>query len=126
MAILHVEDQAVIRDVVRRALESHGFTVVAVEGVAAAKTAVLERDDLMGALLDIRLRDGSGVELCEWMVVQRPALAARTAFVTGSADADTRVRLAKLGCRILNKPFEIADLLGLVVEWEGAADVEPR
>jgi len=127
MAILHVEDQAVIREVVKRALEANGFSVVPAEGVAAAKAAVVERDDLKGALIDIRLRDGSGIDLCEWIAVQRPSLAVRCAFVTGSADAEARERLAKLGCRILSKPFEIADLLQLAAEWEGVADVEsPR
>jgi DNA-binding response OmpR family regulator len=127
MAILHVEDQAVIRDVVRRALEAHGFSVISVEGVSAAKDAIMEHGDLTGALLDIRLRDGSGIDLCEWIAVHRPALAMRSAFVTGSADVETRERLAKLGCRILNKPFEITDLVGLAVGWEGVADVEaPR
>src|SRR4029453_11034574 len=106
MAILHVEDQAVIRDVVRRALEAHGFAVVSAEGVAAAKAVVMQRDDLTGALLDIRLRDGSGIDLCEWIAEHRPALAARAAFVTGSADAEALERLAKLRCRILRKPFE--------------------
>src|SRR5262249_28059154 len=124
MAILHVEDEAVIRDVVQRALEAHGFSVVPAEGVAAAKAAVMERDDLAGALMDIRLRDGSGIDLCEWITVHRPGLAARCAFVTGSADAEARERLAKLGCRILSKPFEIADLLQLAADWEGVADIE--
>jgi CheY-like chemotaxis protein len=125
MAILHVEDQAVIREVVQRALESHGFSVVSAEGVAAAKATVMERDDLTGALMDIRLRDGSGIDLCEWIAVHRPGLAAHSAFVTGSADAEARERLAKLGCRILTKPFEIADLLQLAADWEGVANVEP-
>lgn len=125
MAILHVEDQAVIREVVKRALEAHGFSVVSAEGVAAAKAAVMERDDLTGALMDIRLRDGSGVDLCEWIAVHRPGLAARSAFVTGSADAEARGRLAKLGCKILSKPFEIADLLQIAADWEGVAEVQP-
>jgi len=125
MAILHVEDQAVIREVVRRALEAHGFSVVSAEGIVAAKAAVRERDDLTGVLLDIRLRDGSGIDLCEWIGVHHPRLAARCAFVTGSADAEARRRLAALGCRILSKPFEITDLVGLATDWEGVADVEP-
>ena len=110
-----------IRDVVRRALEAHGFVVVSAEGVVAAKAVVMERDDLTGALLDIRLRDGSGLDLCEWIAANRPALAARAAFVTGSADAEALERLAKLRCRILRKPFEIADLVALAAEWEGVA-----
>ena len=125
MAILHVEDEAVIREVVQRALEAHGFSVVSAEGVAAAKAAVMERDDLTGALMDIRLRDGSGIDLCEWIAVHRPGLAARSAFVTGSADDEARERLARLGCRILTKPFEITDLLQIAADWEGVADVEP-
>jgi CheY-like chemotaxis protein len=126
MAILHVEDQAVIRDVVRRALEAGGFSVVSAEGVAAAKAAVMEHEDLTGALVDIRLRDGSGIDLCEWMLVHRPDLAARFAFLTGSADAQTRDRLAQLGCRVLSKPFEIADLLRVAADLENVAAVEPR
>ena len=127
MAILHVEDQAVIREIVRRALEAHGFSVVSVDGVVAAKAAVMERDDLTGALVDIRLRDGSGIDLCEWIAVHRRGLAAHVAFLTGSADVEARERLAKLRCRILSKPFEITDLLALAADWEGVAHVEsPR
>jgi DNA-binding response OmpR family regulator len=63
VAILHVEDQAVIRELVRLALGAHGFAVVAADGVRAARAALVERDDVAGALLDIRLRDGSGVDL---------------------------------------------------------------
>jgi two-component system KDP operon response regulator KdpE len=120
MAILHVEDQAVIRDVVRRALEARGFTVVSADGVAAAKLLVTERADLVGALLDVRLRDGNGVELYEWIIMQNPRLAACVAFVTGSADADARGALERLGRPILGKPFEIADLWDLATEWERA------
>jgi CheY-like chemotaxis protein len=47
MATLHVEDQEVIRDVVRRALEASGFSVVSAAGVRAARLALTERDDIM-------------------------------------------------------------------------------
>ena len=122
MAILHVEDEAVIREVVRRALEAHGYAVVSVNGVQEAKLALAERGDLVGALLDVRLRDGSGLDLYDWVAVHHPALAGRVAFVTGSAGAEAFGRLAAIGCRILEKPFEIAALLRLAEEWEGAAD----
>ena len=125
MAILHVEDQAVIRDVVRRALEARGFTVVSADGVAAAKQAVLERDDLVGALLDLRLRDGNGIELYEWIAVNRPRLAACVAFVTGSADADREGDLPRLGRPVLAKPFEIADLWDLATHWERPSGRSP-
>jgi DNA-binding NtrC family response regulator len=122
MAILHVEDQAVIRDVVRRALAARGFTVVAAESIAAAKLLVSERADLTGVLLDVRLRDGSGIDLYEWIVERRPGLAARVAFLTGSADADAHGSLAKLGRPVLGKPFDITDLWRIASEWERGED----
>jgi CheY-like chemotaxis protein len=126
MTILHVEDQSVIREVVRRALEPSGFTIVSVEGVGAAKLALAERDDVTSALLDIRLRDGSGLDLYDWIGLHRPALAPRVAFLTGSADAESLEPLAAIGCPVLTKPFEIADLRRLVAEWESGADAGGR
>ena len=126
MTVLHVEDQPVIREIVWRALEPSGFTIVSVEGVGAAKLALAERDDVTSALLDIRLRDGSGLDLYDWIGLHRPALAPRVAFVTGSADAEALEPLAAIGCPVLTKPFEIADLRRLVAEWESVADVGGR
>jgi CheY-like chemotaxis protein len=121
VAILHVEDQEVIREVVRRGLEAHGFAVVSVDGVRAAKQACSERDDLAGALLDVRLRDGNGVELYEWIVIHRPNLAVRVAFVTGSADAEVHGALSAIGRPVLRKPFELAHLARYAAAWETAA-----
>jgi CheY-like chemotaxis protein len=77
-------------------------------------------------LLDIRLRDGSGLDLYDWIGIHRPSLAPRVAFVTGSADAEALEPLAAIGCPVLTKPFEIADLQRLVAEWESAADAGER
>jgi DNA-binding response OmpR family regulator len=126
MTVLHVEDQPEIREVVRRALEPSGFTVVSVEGVGAAKLALAERDDVTSALLDIRLRDGSGLDLYDWIGIHRPSLAPRVAFVTSSADGEAFEPLAAIGCPVLTKPFEIADLRRLVAEWENVADAGER
>ena len=77
MAILHLDDNELIRDVVRRALGASGFSVVSADSVRAAQLALAERDDIAGALLDVRLRDGSGVDLYWWIATQRPARAKR-------------------------------------------------
>jgi DNA-binding response OmpR family regulator len=126
VAILHVEDEAVIREVVRRALEAPGFAVVSVDGVRAAKRALADRGDLTGALLDIVLGDGNGLDLYHWIVAHHPAIARRVAFVTGSADADGVGPIAALNCPILRKPFDVAELIQLVAAWEDAADPGPR
>lgn len=124
MAILHVEDEVVIRELVRRALEPPGFAVVSVDGVHAAKQALADRRDLTGALLDIRLRDGNGLDLYDWIAVHHPAIARRVAFVTGSADVDVLGPLAAINCRILRKPFEITELIQIVAEWESGTDAD--
>ena len=40
------------------------------------------------------------------------------AFLTGSADAEAFEPLAVIGCPVLTKPFEIADVLRLAAAWE--------
>ena len=124
MAILHVDDEAVIRDVVRRALEAYGFTVVSADGVRAAKAALVERNDLVGVLLDIRLRDGSGVDLYEWIAAHHPRLAARVAVVTGSTDPALLRRLEARRCCVIEKPFELAELARFAAEWEDVVEAQ--
>jgi hypothetical protein len=58
------------------------------------------------------------------MAVHRPALAARTAFLTGSSGAEAGAPLAALGCLVIRKPFEIADLRRIATEWEAAASLD--
>jgi DNA-binding response OmpR family regulator len=120
MAILHVDDELAIREIVRRALDALGFEVVSVEGVSAAKLALARRGDVAGAFLDLQLGDGNGLELYEWIGEHHPALRGRIAFLTGSADPQLFIPVMALGCPVLRKPFEIADLTRLAAAWHGA------
>ena len=124
MAILHVEDHAATRDVVRQALKANGIAVVSVDGVDAAKRVIAEGVDVAGALVDVRLGDGSGLELYEWLVAHRPHLAARVAFVSGGG-TDVARRVAAMGRPVLEKPFELADLVRLATRWERGDDLSP-
>jgi len=126
VAILHVDDQVAIREIVRRALEAFGFAVVSADGARAAKLALAEQPDLAGALLDMRLRDGDGGQIYEWIRDHRPDLMGRVAFLTGSADTALHAQLAATGCPVLSKPFEITELVTLAAAWEGRDELEPR
>ena len=55
MAILHVDDQAVIREVVYRALQVHGFDVASVDGVGAAKRGLTRSQPLRYAPMMVAL-----------------------------------------------------------------------
>ena len=124
MAILHVEDHEATRDVVRQALRRHGIAVVSADGVAAAKEALATRADLAGALLDLRLPDGSGFELYSWLAAHRPELAAHVAFVSGGGTELAR-RVEMTGAPVLVKPFELADVVRLAAEWERGTAQSP-
>lgn len=124
MAILHVDDQAAIREIVRRALEAFGFAVVSADSVRAAKLALAEQSDLTGAFLDLKLRDGDGGQLYEWIRDHRRDLMGRVAFLTGSADTRLHAVLAATGCPVVRKPFEITELVTLAAAWEGGDEVE--
>jgi DNA-binding NtrC family response regulator len=120
VAILHVDDELAIRNVVRRALQALSLEVVSAEGVGAAKAALAERHDVTGVFLDIQLGDGNGLELYAWIGEHHPALRGRIAFITGSGDTQFFDPMMALGCPVLRKPFEIADLRRLAAEWGDA------
>ncbi len=68
-------------------------------------------------LSDLRMPDIDGIVLFDWIKRLRPALAERTAFVTGDtmcADA-TRILVAT-GRPLLEKPFRVEDVRRLLGE----------
>lgn len=103
--LLLVEDEPLVAFDNEHALSDAGYTIVAtVPGVAAA-LAVLS-DDIELVVSDVRLADGSGVEV---------ARAARAAgipvlFVTGESPAEARTLAA--GC--LAKPYAPRDLVAAI------------
>ena len=121
MAILHVEDHEATRDVVHQALKAHGIGVVSVDGVCAAKRAISERADVVGALVDLRLHDGSGLELYEWLTAHHPELASRVAFLSGAGTELSR-RVASIGQPVIEKPFELTDVVRLAAHWESVSE----
>lgn len=75
MRVVIIDDQAVFRDAVRELLEQRGFVVVgeadgAVDGLAAVTRTAPE-----AALVDVRLRDGDGFDVCRALVAAAPDLA---------------------------------------------------
>jgi len=120
MAILHVEDHEATRDVVRMALKARGIPVISADSVASATQALAEQsDDIAGALVDVHLRDGSGIEFYDWLVEHYPTIAPCVAFVTGGGPL--AVRADATGRRVFEKPFELGEVVRLAEDWEGAA-----
>lgn len=101
-----VDDDAPFLAIISMVLRRHGFRVDGAAGVSAAREqAKAARYD--AALVDVRLRDGSGAELARELQ-ERYGLAGRVALMTGG--------IFKQPGRCLYKPFGIDELLGIMVE----------
>jgi len=110
--ILVVDDDAETLDVVRRALERDGHTVLAVRGPAEA-LAQLENARVELVVLDVMLERASGLDLCARLRadgVQLPIL-----FLSAEGKVDARIAgLDAGGDDYLAKPFALRELVARV------------
>jgi len=109
--ILVVEDQDSIRHFVVKALEDEGHVVRGVESVREARTAV-ERDMPDLAFLDLKLPDGSGLELLREIKRVQPEVA--VVLMTAFGELETAVEAMSAGAYwFMKKPFEQEELIAL-------------
>src|SRR5690606_38126131 len=92
--------------------------------VASAKRA-LGRDSYDLCLTDMRLPDGDGLELVEWM--QRETPGTPVAVITAHGSVETAVKALKVGAfDFVSKPLDLNDLRKLVtaaLKLRGASPV---
>ena len=106
--VLIIDDEAVIRNSVTRALSDRGINSVAVSSGLEALDIVRERQfDL--ALLDIKMPDMDGLSVLKEIKAVNPAM--NVVMITGYPTIDTAVNCIKLGAAdYLVKPFQLHDL----------------
>ncbi|MBI3131320.1 MAG: sigma-54-dependent Fis family transcriptional regulator [Acidobacteria bacterium] len=108
--VLLVEDEAGLREVLALTLDGAGFRVITAASVAEAK-GVLARDGVDAVLSDLKLRDGTGIQLLEWMKAE--SLGAPVVIMTAFATTETTVQALNLGAvDFITKPFRNEDLIG--------------
>lgn len=100
LTFLVVEDEAAVRRLLVRGLSEHG-EVDAVGTCAAARLAFRGRK-YDAIIMDVRLPDGSGLDLIE--LAQKRSPAAIVLVLTGSTDHAVIDRTLELGARYLLKP----------------------
>jgi two-component system response regulator PilR (NtrC family) len=97
MAIKHVllvEDEASFRDVLQIGLAPQGFESMAVGTLAEARR-LLQEETFDAVVSDLRLKDGSGIELLAWMKERN--LATPVVIMTAFATTETTVQALNLG-----------------------------
>ena len=82
--LLLVDDHEIVRRGLRELLESAGDLRVTHEAGSLDEALSVDLDDIDVAVLDVRLPDGSGVELCRQLRELRPDL--RCLMLTSFAD----------------------------------------
>lgn len=107
--LLLVDDDDVFREVLRGALVRRGFEVQVAPGLAATASALEHfRPEL--AIVDLKLPDGSGLELVARLSALDPA--PRILVLTGYASIATAVEAVKLGAvNYLPKPATPNEIL---------------
>ncbi|NQW10053.1 MAG: ActR/PrrA/RegA family redox response regulator transcription factor [Alphaproteobacteria bacterium] len=123
-SLLIVDDDAPLRNRLTRAMEKRGFAVTALEtvedGLAAARGAPPAY-----AILDLRLTDGSGLDIVSALRAARPE--SRIIMLTGYGNIATAVAAVKAGAvDYLPKPADADAITAALLDHDEALPPPPR
>jgi two-component system, NtrC family, response regulator PilR len=109
---LVVDDEPDIRELLSITLERMNIEVVAADAVASA-TRELRATTFDLCLTDMRLPDGDGLSLVEWIQTHKPQTP--VAVITAHGNVESAVRALKLGAfDFISKPLDVAALRRLI------------
>ena len=110
--ILIVDDEPDLRDLLALTLEEMGLEPVAVADLPAARARLGDGNvDLV--LTDMRLADGDGLDLVDWMQTHAPGVP--VAVITAYGNVEVAVRALKAGAfDFIAKPVDVPQLRRLV------------
>ena len=107
---LVVDDEAVIRDLLRRSLETQRYLVDLAEDGEQA-WLMIQSTSYDCILLDLKMPGKSGWELYRLIEATDKQVAGKVIFITGNAAApDTSVFISDSGNPVLRKPFHLNEL----------------
>ena len=108
--LLVVDDEAVIRDLLRKSLESQRYIVdLAEDGEEAWLRIQATTYDCI--LLDLKMPGKSGGELYQRLEASDKQVAKKVIFITGNAPSlDSRDFISDSGTPVLHKPFHLDEL----------------
>jgi DNA-binding NtrC family response regulator len=108
ISLLLVDDEETFRKLAGRELAHAGYLVTTAGNLREAREALRERTFHL-ALLDVRMPDGSGLDLLA--EIKEAAPATEVVMLTGHATVEEAIRAMKSGALdFLTKPFKLAQL----------------
>ena len=122
--LLVVDDDAPLCQRLARAMERRGFVVTTADSVASGIAAATEQPPAF-AVVDLRLSDGSGLEIVKALRKARPA--ARIVMLTGYGNIATAVAAVKAGALdYLPKPADADAVERALLASEAALPPPPE
>src|ERR1700694_2938731 len=123
-SLLIVEDDKSFLQRLARAMEGRGFNVTTAESVADGLTQV-EKSAPAFAVVDMRLGDGSGLDVISALKQRRPD--ARGIVLTGYGNIATAVTAVKLGAvDYMSKPADADDVVTALLATDGKSADPPE
>ncbi|MFT3699964.1 MAG: sigma-54 dependent transcriptional regulator [Kofleriaceae bacterium] len=122
--VLVVDDEPVIRRALVERLEEEGFQAVGAESLGHARAALAD-ESIDAVLLDLKLKDGDGLDLLE--EVRRTHASLPVIVVSAFGDSARAIRAMKLGAfEYVTKPFDIDALLATIARAVETSPVAPE
>jgi CheY-like chemotaxis protein len=114
--ILIVDDESEIAELISEMVGNLGYQTLISNSGNAAAVLLADKSLIVDAILcDVRMPDGDGPSLYDWLSANRASLATRIGFVTGDTLGPSAGRfLAHTGCPVIEKPFVRADIARVV------------
>ena len=114
--IVLIDDEEMVLEAVGRILTIKGFAVTSFSDSVVGESYAMQNEfDLM--VLDVRMPKRTGVEVAVNILERRPD--ARILITTGQAEDAELLRAVRAGvCGILQKPFEIDDVVDYLAQVE--------
>ncbi|MEM9284929.1 MAG: ActR/PrrA/RegA family redox response regulator transcription factor [Pseudomonadota bacterium] len=121
---LIVDDDLPFRTRLGRAMEKRGFAPMLAEGAAEAKELIRQKPPTF-AVVDLRLEDGDGIDIVNFLHEQRAD--ARAVILTGYGNITTAVAAVKAGAiDYLAKPADADDVFKALMAKEGELPDPPE
>jgi DNA-binding NarL/FixJ family response regulator len=114
LRVLIIDDHAVFRSAARELLERRGFAVVAEADSATSGLEAAQRVGPEAVLLDVRLPDGDGFDVCQTLTDDDPELAVLLVSTDEPPRRPANIRACGARGFLLKSRLASADLIGLL------------
>lgn len=111
--ILVVDDDSIVRKSLAKVLQRYDHMVITAQTKSEAESIVASQLKLNLAIVDLRLPDGSGLDLLSEIKDQQPDC--EVIILTGYGNIELALTAARRGVfQFLTKPFELSEMMALV------------